>query len=118
MQIGQDDLDKNFNVVGQGPKSDLVVTPLSSKYYRTYKCRAENFLGVVYQDIVLEEAHEPTMLQQAILNKYTATTMQFRFVPPINNGGVPIESYAVEYKEIGQSWDIARRRVWPASEFS
>ena len=28
-------------------------------------------------------------------------------------GGLPIESYAVEYKEAQQSWNDARRRVWP-----
>ena len=32
------------------------------------------------------------------------------------SGGLPIESYAVEYKEATQQWQDARRRVWPASK--
>jgi hypothetical protein len=40
----------------------------------------------------------------------------FRFIAPVNTGGLPIESYAVEYKEATQQWQDARRRVWPASK--
>ena len=29
-------------------------------------------------------------------------------------GGVPIDSYAVEYKEARSEWTQAKRRVWPA----
>ena len=37
-----------------------------------------------------------------------------RFVPPAYVGGVPIDSYAVEYKEARSEWTQAKRRVWPA----
>ena len=43
--------------------------------------------------------------------------MQFRFVNPTDTGGLPIEAYAVEYKEAMQNWNEARRRVWPQSRF-
>jgi hypothetical protein len=46
--------------------------------YRKYHCKAENPHGVAFHDIELEEAHEPGELQQAILDKSTATTLQFR----------------------------------------
>lgn len=46
----------------------------------------------------------------------TATTIQFRFVAPTDTGGLPIDSYAVEYKEATQDWNDAQRRLWPASE--
>ncbi len=45
---------------------------------RKYHCKAENPHGVAFHDIELEEAHEPGELQQAILDKSTATTLQFR----------------------------------------
>ena len=32
---------------------------------------------------------------------------------PTDIGGLPIDSYAVEYKYVKQSWPEARRRVWP-----
>ena len=54
---------------------------------------------------------------QAVTDKVTATTIQFRFVNPTDTGGLPIEAYAVEYKESMQQWNEARRRVWPQSKF-
>ena len=36
---------------------------------------------------------------------------------PTDTGGLPIEAYAVEYKEAMQNWNEARRRVWPQSRF-
>ena len=58
----------------------------------------------------------PHLPFQAITDKVTATTIQFRFVAPTDTGGLPIDSYAVEYKETMQDWNDARRRLWPASE--
>jgi len=116
LEIGRQDQDKNYQVIGHGPRSELVVTPLSAKYYGHYTCKAENPLGTAYQELELEEAHEPSKLQQAILDKYTATTLQFRFVAPTDSGGLPIESYAAEYKETRQQWNDANRRVWPANQ--
>ena len=55
---------------------------------------------------------------QAVTDKVTATTIQFRFVNPTDTGGLPIEAYAVEYKESMQQWNEARRRVWPQSKLS
>jgi hypothetical protein len=43
-----------------------------------------------------------------VTDKVTATTIMFRFVAPTNTGGLPIESYAVEYKETTQQWQDAR----------
>jgi len=124
VEIGRDDLDPRFEIRGHGPRSDLVITPTESTYYRTYKCKAENPFGVKYHEIVLEEAQEPSMLQQAILDKNTATSFQFRFIPPTHDGGVKIENYAVEYKVantyasdgVREDWTKARRRVWPVDE--
>ena len=57
------------------------------------------------------------IILQAVTDKVTATTLQFRFVNPTDTGGLPIEAYAVEYKEAMQNWNEARRRVWPQSRF-
>ena len=56
------------------------------------------------------------LIFQAVTDKVTATTIQFRFVNPTDTGGLPIEAYAVEYKEAMQDWNEARRRVWPQSK--
>ena len=64
------------------------VTPLKSEYYGKYRCEAENPLGRAFHEIELEEAHEPSKIQQAIIDKTTATTLQFRFVQPTDMGGL------------------------------
>jgi len=121
-QLGRQDLDRNFEIKAvKGPReegikgSDLTVTPLKPSYYGVYQCKAENPYGIAYHEITLEEAHEPSQIQQAIIDKTTATTLQFRFVPPTDMGGLPIDAYAVEYKDLRADWVTARRRVWPAA---
>ena len=68
-------LDKNFRVRA----NSLTVTPLSNKYYGHYTCRAENTLGTGHIEIELAKAKEPSSIQQAVLDKLTATTLHFRF---------------------------------------
>ena len=94
----------------------MTVTPLKGEYYGVYRCKAENPYGIAFHEIELEEAHEPSQIQQAIIDKTTATTLQFRFVQPTDMGGLPIDAYAVEYKESRSDWSTAKRRVWPAGE--
>ena len=110
------DLDRNFEIRGHGPTSALTVTPLRSDYYGFYECKAQNPHGIAFHKIELEEAREPSMIQQAIIDKTTATTLQFRFVPPTDTGGLPVDAYAIEYKDIKSDWISAKRRVWPASK--
>ena len=45
----------------------------------------------------------------------TATTIQFRFVAPTDTGGLPIDSYTCQYKEVSLGWNDAEKRVWPVS---
>ena len=42
--------------------------------------------------------------------------MFIRFVPPTDVGGLPVDAFAVEYKEQREDWTQAKRRVWPASK--
>lgn len=112
------DLDRNFEIRGHGPTSMLTVTPLRSDYYGFYECKAQNPHGIAFHKIELEEAREPSMIQQAIIDKTTATTLQFRFVPPTDTGGLPVDAYAIEYKDTKSDWISAKRRVWPARDIS
>ena len=112
------DHDKHYKVYGHGPLSLLEVTPLSAKYFGFYTCQAENIHGVAEHEIELILARNPTEIQQAVLDRVTSTTLHYRFVPPVNTGGLPLDAYAVEYKETRHQWDSARRRVWPIGECS
>ena len=87
-------------------------------YSIRYTCKAINPHGEAFTEIELKEAREPSTLQQAVTDKVTATTIQFRFVAPHDTGGLPIDSFSVEYKETTHEWDNAKRRVWPASKIT
>jgi neural cell adhesion molecule len=115
-EINREIVDRNYNVIGHGPRSDLIVTPLDLQYYGRYTCKAVNPHGESFYEIELKEAREPSYIQQAVTDKVTATTIQFRFVAPTDTGGLPVDSYAVEYKESTQEWSNGKRRVWPASK--
>lgn len=53
-----------FQIYGRGPRSDLIVTPLSLQYYGRYTCKAENPHGKAQHEIELHEAREPSNVQQ------------------------------------------------------
>ena len=86
-ELGRTNLDKNYVIKGHGSthgkvgkSTSLTITPLSQKYFGHYKCKAENPLGIAFHEIELVEAREPSKIQQAVLDKQTATTLQFRLV--------------------------------------
>ena len=44
----------------------------------------------------------------------TATTITFDFIGPVDNGGLPIDAFAVQYKLHGREWgDKPSQRIWP-----
>lgn len=53
-----------FQIIGEGPRSDLKVTPLEDDYYGRYTCQAKNQYGMAQHEIELQEAHEPSRIQQ------------------------------------------------------
>ena len=118
LEILREDLDKNYNIVGHGPLSMLYVSHLAGKYYGHYTCKADNIYGSAIHEIEIIQAHEPTQIQQAVLDKVTSTTLHFRFVPATNIGGLPLDAYSVEYKETRHLWNQARQRVWPIGNIS
>jgi len=115
-EIGREIIDRNYEVIGRGPRSDLTITPLDRQYFGVYTCKAENPHGEAFQEIELHEAREPSYVQQAVTDKVTATTIQFRFVAPTDTGGLPIDSYTCQYKEVSLEWSDGAKRVWPVSQ--
>ena len=63
-EIDREIIDRNLKVVGHGPRSDLIVTPLDLQYYGRYTCKAVNPHGEAFQEIILNEAREPSYIQQ------------------------------------------------------
>ena len=116
-QIGVDVFDKNFKIRGLGPDSELFIRPVSKRYYRVYECRANNKYGTTMHPIELAVASTPGMIRQVVVEMITPTSLHFRFVPPENDGGVKIDSYIAEYKEIKKEWKDASKRYWFHGKF-
>ena len=61
----------------------------------------------------------PVQVTRAVFNYHffysnTATTITFNFIGPVDNGGLPIEAFAVQYKLAGDVWaEKPLQRVWP-----
>ena len=85
-EVNREFIDRNLKIIGHGPRSDLIVTPLDLQYYGMYTCKAVNPHGEAFHEIELREAHEPGYVLQAVTDKVTATTIQFRFVAPTDTG--------------------------------
>ena len=50
-EIDREVIDRNLRVVGHGPRSDLIVTPLDLQYYGMYTCKAVNPHGEAFHQV-------------------------------------------------------------------
>lgn len=113
IELNERYVDNNLKKFGEGPLSSLQVTPLGTKYYGRYTCRAVNPHGSAEHVIVLKEARPPSEVLQTKLESVTATTVTFSFVGPADNGGQPVRKYAVQYKEERKDWGDSKNKTWP-----
>jgi hypothetical protein len=67
--------------------------------YRFYKCIATNKLGLAEHRIHLREARKPDRVLQVIVAEKTATSISYKIVGPIYDGGLPVTSFIAQYKE-------------------
>ncbi|XP_042866206.1 fasciclin-2-like isoform X4 [Penaeus japonicus] len=104
--------DPNMQVLSIGPVGVLKVTPVTNQYYGAYTCEATNRLGMKQFDIELKEAHVPGPVASAKVEKKTATTITWNIVGPIDDGGLPVLGYLVEYREKDLPWDNAESHYW------
>lgn len=105
--------DPNLQIEGNGPRSNLLVTPRDRRYYTAYKCIATNRLGRVEHQMEVREARIPEPITQATPRIVTATTITFDIISPPTELGLPILSYHVQYKEhVEPDWLNAFNRTW------
>nr|XP_027220528.1 fasciclin-2-like isoform X2 [Penaeus vannamei] len=107
-----DKADPNLEVLSFGPVGVLRVTPVRNEYYGDYTCEATNRLGMKEFDIKLNEAHEPGPVASAKVEKKTATTITWNIVGPVNDGGLPVLGFLVEFREKDLPWDNAKSHYW------
>lgn len=108
----------NFKIIGTGPTSHLIVTPLNDyRFYTKYECFAANKLGERSILLELKQATVPTEVVQIKPQSITATTIKFTIVPPAFFDSLPIRSFTVQYKrERDVSWDFGRNHTWTFRE--
>lgn len=105
--------DKNLEIIGTGPRSDLIVHPVNRQYYSVYKCIATNIHGTSEHDIQLKEGRIPDAVLAAVPLQLTATTITFDIRGPAVELGLPITGYSVQYKEaFNPDWSTAQNRTW------
>ncbi|XP_034139631.1 fasciclin-2 isoform X3 [Drosophila guanche] len=105
--------DTNLKIVGAGPRSDLIVHPVTRQYYSAYKCIATNIHGTAEHDMQLKEARVPEFVSAAVPRQLTATTITFDIRGPPTELGLPILAFSVQYKEaLNPDWSTAYNRSW------
>ena len=48
---------------------------------------------------------------------FAATTIKFKIIGPQYDGGIPVKSYIVQYKEIRRNWMDAWNKTWTYGKF-
>ena len=78
---------------------------------------AVNKLGTATHRIHLKEARKPGLILQVITHEKTATSVAFKIVGPVDDGGLPILRLVAQYKE-GNSypWNEAKTVSWPVGK--
>ncbi|XP_076325676.1 fasciclin-2-like isoform X2 [Tachypleus tridentatus] len=94
------DQSETYTIYGKGGYSNLLVKPSSkTNVYGSYKCEGVNIHGKDNIIIQLTESSVPKKLFEVIYKDVTSTTISFEFVGPKDDGGMPITSYLVEYRQ-------------------
>nr|XP_045619948.1 fasciclin-2-like isoform X5 [Procambarus clarkii] len=104
--------DPNLKVLEYGPLGVLRVHPVSNSYFGDYTCEATNRLGTAKMSLELKEAHAPGPITSAKVEKKTATTITWSIIDPMDDGGLPIQGYIVEYRLQDLTWDNAQSTQW------
>ncbi|XP_066960357.1 fasciclin-2-like isoform X4 [Macrobrachium rosenbergii] len=104
-------LDENLKILSYGPLGVLNINP-SQSYYGTYTCEATNKLGRAEHNLELKEAHVPGPVSGAEVLKKSATTITWNILDPASNGGLPIQSYIVEYWLRNSGIETAKTKIW------
>ncbi|CAG7729553.1 unnamed protein product [Allacma fusca] len=104
----------DYQIYGTQSASSLQVYPRNRDRYGFYQCVATNKLGTASHRIQLKEARKPGTILQVISYEKTATSVAFKIVGPVDDGGLPILRFVAQYKE-GNSypWNEAKTVQWP-----
>lgn len=100
--------------IGYQSRSILEIFPGDSSMYKTYKCLAVNKLGASEHRIRLRKARKPGPMLEAILHQKTSSSLAYKLVGPVEDGGLPVKSFQAQCKREGHSWFQSKLKKWPA----
>ncbi|XP_021944493.1 fasciclin-2 isoform X2 [Folsomia candida] len=112
--------DPNIVQYGFQSNSSLQVRAVDITYYRAYKAVATNKLGTAEHLIYLREARKPGQILQVIVQEKTATSISYRIVGPMDDGGLPLKGYVVQYREdrtVGWDEHTSVIKTWPVDQY-
>uniref|UniRef100_A0A1W7RAL5 Fasciclin-2 n=1 Tax=Hadrurus spadix TaxID=141984 RepID=A0A1W7RAL5_9SCOR len=107
--------DPSYKQYGTSSHSLLLVKPikeLGRDVYGQYRCEATNKHGKKEINIELKEARKPSPVSKVILLKKTATTATFALHNPDDDGGLPIHTFVVEYRETKEPEESKVEKEW------
>lgn len=106
----------NIRQIGFQSNSSLEIRPIDRYVYGFYKCIATNKLGVAEHLVQFREARRPGPILEAIVYERTATSLAYRIIGPIDDGGLPVVSFVAQYKEDRAPWEDHLVKHWPADQ--
>lgn len=106
---------QNVKQIGFLSRSTLQISPVSPSMYGRYKCRAANRLGTAEHRMYLREARKPGPLLEAIVHEKTATTLAYKLIGPVEDGGLPVKSFLAQYRKEGEPWVKHSLKQWPVN---
>ena len=77
---------------------------------------ATNKIDKAQHTIQFKEARKPGPLRQVFTKGLTATSASFEIAGPPDNGGLPIDSYVIQYKAERDTWDNPSAKSWPVGK--
>lgn len=84
--------------------------------YGFFKCLATNKLGTSEHRVQLKEARKPGPILEAIVQTKTATSITYKIVGPVDNGGLPVRNFVAQYREDRLTWDDHLLKSWPVGQ--
>ncbi|CAL8091774.1 unnamed protein product [Orchesella dallaii] len=108
----------NMKQSGSKSFSSLEIHPtkrVEPKSYRGYKCVATNKLGLAEHRIQLREARKPGPMLEAIINEKTATSIAYKLIGPVEDGGLPIKAFVAQLRKNGATWETSEIKSWPVN---
>uniref|UniRef100_A0A8C2QUC5 Neural cell adhesion molecule 2 n=1 Tax=Capra hircus TaxID=9925 RepID=A0A8C2QUC5_CAPHI len=100
---------KDVDLSDSGRYDCEAIAPTSDNDFGRYNCTATNRIGTRFQEYILALADVPSSPYGVKIIELSQTTAKVSFSKPDSHGGVPINHYQVDVKEVAsETWKIVR----------